>query len=108
MHAEDDDVPELKVLVPEEEEPLEFSSKSYSQLERRVVSVLAPHQHHAEGFSWISRDGSFFSLSFTGHPESYFERHRNHHGASGRRSGQEDIEKEKEERWKLKEIKAFA
>lgn len=101
MHADDDDdVPEPKVFAPEEEEPLQLSSKPNTQLEMRVVSVLAPHRREGEWFSW-------FSLSFTGYPESYFERHRNHHGASRRRSGQEDIEKEKEARWKLKEIKAY-
>lgn len=101
MHAEDNDDSEAKVFAPEEEEPLQ----PYTQLERRVVSVPAPHKPEGGRFGWINC-GSFFSRSFTGYPESYFERHRNHHGANRRRSGQEDIEKEKQERWKLKEIKA--
>lgn len=40
VHAEDEDVPEPKVFAPEEEEPLQPSSKPYTQLEGRVVSVL--------------------------------------------------------------------
>lgn len=61
MHAEDNDVSEAK--APEEEELPELSSKASSQVERRVVSVLAPHKPEDQRFSKIS-SGSFSSLFF--------------------------------------------
>lgn len=105
MHAEDNDDSEAKVFAPEEEEPPQLGSRPYTPLERRVVSVAAPHKPEGGRAGWID-GGSFLSRSFTGHPESYSERHRSRHGANRRRSGQEDVEKEKQERCKLKEIKA--
>lgn len=76
MCTEDNDVSEPELTAPKEEEPFgQLSSKPYTQLDRNVVSVLAPHKH----------ESTFFSVSgssvvtppplpvFAGYPESYFE-----------------------------------
>lgn len=100
MYAEDNHVSETKgyATEEEEEEDLQFNSKPYTQLDRRVVSVEVA----------ASAAPALVQFpSFSGYPQPYFERRRNRHGASRRRPGQEGIQKEKEERWKQRDQSLF-
>lgn len=68
VHTEDNYGPEPKVSAPEEEEEdyLQLSSKPYTQLERRVVSVEV-------AASAAAALVHFFSPSLSGHPQPHIE-----------------------------------